>query len=134
MNKTGVCCQLGLVILLAGCMAKGPTALQLSSADYGSHISPDKCVKIAEAQLRSVLKDPFTAHFTHQPCYRGWRSSAPILGFDVEFGYVQNGTVNAKNSYGCYTGASNYNVLIKNGRVLRFCIEDDGICMPSRGS
>ena len=126
--------QLSLLIFLGGCVAKGPTDLQLSNADYGNHISPARCVEIAEAQIRGVLKDPYTAQFTHQPCYRGWGSSVPMLGFEVEFGYVQSGTVNAKNSFGGYTGSSIYNVLIKNGRVLRYCIEDDGICSPSRGS
>jgi hypothetical protein len=55
-------------------------------------------------------------------------------GFAISaaFGYRQTGTVNAKNSYGGYAGFSSYQVLIKNGAVIRKGITNrDGLCLFS---
>jgi len=121
---------LTVFFLVTGC-ASGPTSEQLSSADYGSYQSPETCVMIAEQRIKSGLKDPSSAMFNHNPCYKGHWSSVPIMGLPVAFGYLQNGTVNAKNSFGGYGGSTGYGVLIKNGRVIRWCLADEnGICIP----
>ena len=120
-----------VAFLLSGC-ASAPTAEQLANADYGSSQSPEDCISVAEAVITSSLKDPTSALFTHNTCKTGYWPSVPIMGMPVQFGYLQGGTVNGKNSYGGYVGARNYSVLVKNGYAVRWCIADtDGICVPS---
>lgn len=116
---------------LAAC-ASGPTKEQLANANYGRDMSPTECVAVSERVIANSLKDPGSAQFRHSQCFKGHWGSVPILGMGVEFGWIQQGEVNGKNSYGGYVGFRPYQVLIKNGTVVRYCISDkDGICVPS---
>lgn len=119
-----------LSIFIVGC-ASAPTQKEIANADYGKYQSLDDCKRIAEKIIRGELKDPNSAIFRHGSCYEGYWGNVPVLGMEAVFGYVQKGTVNAKNSYGGYTGARSYTVLIRNGFVARYCMSDnDGLCMP----
>ena len=116
---------------LAAC-ASGPTQKQLSNANYGRDIPASECVSVAERVIAQSLKDPNSAQFRHTQCYKGYWRSVPILGMSVEFGYIQKGEVNGKNSYGGYVGFRPYQVLIRDGAVIRYCISNkDGLCMPT---
>ena len=55
-----------------------------------------------------------------------------LTGLPVEFGYLQTGSVNSKDSSGAYTGFTRYNVLIKNGLAVRYCLvtRGEGPCWP----
>ena len=120
-----------LGLTLIGC-ASAPSQEEMANADYGSYQSPENCVLVAESKIRSTLKDPSSAQFSHGRCYQGYWSSVPILGMKAAFGYMQQGTVNAKNSYGGYVGARSYNALIQNGYVVRYCVaNNDGLCMAT---
>ena len=120
-----------LLPLLAAC-ASGPTQEQMSNANYGRDILAAECVSLAERTIANSLKDPSSAQFRNSQCFKGHWGSVPVLGMGVEFGWVQKGEVNGKNSYGGYVGFRPYQVLIKDGAVIRYCISDrDGICMPS---
>ena len=116
--------------VLASC-ASVPTAEQLASANYGREISPQECVSIAEQVIANALKDPSSAQFRHENCIKGYWSSVPILGMPIEYGWFQQGEVNGKNSFGGYVGFAPYQVLIRDGRVVRYCMSDsEGLCMP----
>ena len=118
-----------LLTVLSAC-ATAPTKEQLATADYGRDLSSDECSKIAESFIANQLKDPASAQFRNETCEKGYWQSVPILGLPVAFGWLQQGEVNAKNSFGGYVGYSMYQVLIKNDSVLRYCITDsDGYCM-----
>ena len=108
--------------------------MELAAANYGRVISQTECKEIAEDKIRAQLKDPYSAIFEHQRCYKGFAKSVPLAGMPVHFGYIQNGTVNGKNSFGGYVGAKAYNVVINNGQVLRYCIASGeyDLCMPTR--
>lgn len=117
--------------ILSGC-ASGPTQQQLINADYGRDIEASECVRITEQAISSSLRDPSSAQFRHSPCIKGHWGSVPIKGMGVAFGWVQTGQVNGKNSYGGYVGFRQYQALIKNGQVIRYCIADNkGYCFPS---
>jgi hypothetical protein len=120
-----------LAATLASC-ASGPTPNQLSSADYGSAQSPQDCKRVAENFIKSRLKDPSSAQFTHNDCHKDWVHADPALSIPLEFGYLQSGQYNAKNSYGGYTGFSDYKMLIINGSVARYCDPEynGAICFP----
>lgn len=119
------------VAALSAC-ASAPTKEQVQAADYGDPMSPEQCTELIEAALSYGLKDPGSAQFRHpRPCAKGWMSSVPLLGFKAIFGYEQSGQINGKNSFGAYVGFRDYVALVRNGRVVRYCIDDaDGICLP----
>tara|TARA_B100000287_G_scaffold104052_1_gene96287 strand:+ start:467 stop:856 length:390 start_codon:yes stop_codon:yes gene_type:complete len=118
-------------LFLSSC-ASAPSSEELANADYGRLITTSECKSIAEARIRSTLKDPSSAIFTSNGCTSGYWHSVPVMGLPIAYGYLQSGTVNAKNSFGGYVGARSYSVLIRNGIVVRYCIvDDDGLCFPS---
>lgn len=123
------CLMLVSLSFLAAC-ASGPTQEQLTNANYGSDITGEECVSVAERLIANSLKDPSSAQFRHSPCFKGYWGSVPILGMGVEFGWIQSGEVNGKNSYGGYVGYRPYQMLIKNGEAIRYCVTDnEGICV-----
>lgn len=117
-------------VLLTGC-ASAPTRQQISTADYGSPMTPSRCLAVAENHIASLLKDPSSAQFRGETsCTKGWSGKAPLLGMKAVFGYVQTGQVNGKNSFGGYVGFRTYEVIMKNGQVIRSCIADpNGACL-----
>ena len=118
--------------LLTACAAPQLNQSQLDSADYGSPMSAAACTSLAETHIKGTLKDPFSAQFVHgQPCYRGAMKQSLLKGGAWLFGYLQEGTVNAKNSYGGYVGFRQYKALMRGNMVVNYCIIDpaDGICM-----
>jgi hypothetical protein len=122
---------LGLSTAMLAACASGPNSAELAAADYGRVIFPSECVEIAEKKIKPMMKDPYSAMFAHQECYKGFAKRVPVLGLPLHFGYIQNGTVNAKNSFGAYAGASIYQTVIKNGEVLRYCVASgrQGLCI-----
>jgi len=112
--------------LLAGCaneaMQRSDAAiawkktLPESNADYGS--APKDYQGTIKAYIAANLKDPDSAR------YGGFAD--PVQGYaivdsnrkSVVYGYSACVLVNAKNSYGGYTGNHLYWLLIKNEKVL----------------
>lgn len=124
--------QLIFVLLIFSSCASKPTDIELRYAYYGQSMSEEECAKIADEHISMSLKDPYSAQFKNSKCYRGYWPSVPILLLPLEFGYVQDGYVNAKNAYGVYVGFRPYRTLIRDGKVIRSCISDeDGVCIPS---
>lgn len=120
-----------VLFFLVSCAAT-PTKEQIINADYGHEVLPKDCVAIAEQTISKNLKDPLSVQFRHNQCSKGYWNSVPIMGLSAEFGYLQQGEANAKNSFGAYVGFRPYKVLIKNGYAIRHCIfSKDGICIPS---
>jgi hypothetical protein len=125
--------HIGIIVLatLAGC-ASGPTQEQVQNAYFGRDISAQECTSLAEHFIAGTLIDPTSAQFRNSRCSKGYWDSVPVLGMGVEFGWLQTGEVNGKNSYGGYAGFRTYQVLIRDGAVVRYCISDkNGTCIPS---
>ena len=91
--------------------------------------SPKKnCVSIVERYFEATLKDPYSAQWQHGKC----RKAVGIAGAGtrvipnglraasdkVVYGYAMAGSVNAKNSFGGYTGAKRYKVLLRDRRIM----------------
>lgn len=119
-----------LFATLGGC-ASAPSMQQIETADYGQPITPSECLGIARQAIANQLKDPSSAQFRNEePCHTGYSNNVPLLGRSAQFGYIQNGEVNGKNSFGGYVGFRPYHVLIRDGIVVASCITDNnGICI-----
>ncbi len=88
--------------------------IDFSKADYGNY--PDNYKTLIEIATKDTLKDPDSAKFSD------WFSPKKEVMFDGGkplFGYSVCFNLNAKNSYGGYTGKQAYWAMIKNGEVKR---------------
>lgn len=119
---------------LSGC-ASVPTQQQQAAADYGVPIAQADAEAAAEAHIKARLKDPMSAVFTWEPIYKGYLRGAPIVGRETIYGYLLDGTVNSKNSFGGYTGAKQYQVIFRNGAIVHAsseqCLTGGGCTMMS---
>lgn len=108
-----------LTMFIFGCTTP-PTQKQLDAADYGAY--PDSYKEIIKNYLDRSLKDPESAkiEYIFSP-----RTAWNKLGGDLKFGYSVCVNVNAKNSYGGYTGFQRHYFLIKNGSVIQTIHERD---------
>ncbi|PHM46493.1 hypothetical protein [Xenorhabdus miraniensis] len=88
--------------------------IDFSKADYGSE--PSNYKNLVKSHFETILKDPASAK------YSNW--TKPMKEVMIQnklpvFGYSLCVNVNAKNSYGGYTGNQLYWVFIKNNQVER---------------
>jgi len=111
------------VIGLGGCTSM-PTASELANADYGQHMYQSECEGLARDILSNSLKDPYSAQYSFGSCQTMGGNSVPLLGVPKQFGYGMTVQVNAKNSFGGYTGDVTYIFIFKNGQVIRRGRED----------
>lgn len=102
---------------LMGC-ASAPTVSEQVAADYGMAIDQDKAEEMAQSYIAARLKDPMSAVYAWELVAKGFSSAAPIAGRKLTYGYLLNGTVNAKNSFGGYTGSTSYQFLFRDGRLV----------------
>ena len=121
-----------LLSLLLGACASMPTKQEMARADYGRAISQTECENIAKSEIQRNLKDAGSAIFEFGSCEKRGMHSIPVANIPKQYGYFLPVRVNAKNSFGGYTGFRNYNILLKNGNVIRKTRQDDeyGLMFP----
>ena len=116
-----------LLLLNIGCIGYGlnckrPSTTEQSNAYYGMEPVGDEIVKLkllVELAIKSRLKDPYSARFSFRQPYKGWIIDAGNC--QVAYGYVFTVYVNAKNSYGGYTGDKRYDYIFLNGKMKGSC-------------
>ncbi|GAB7562619.1 hypothetical protein LG202_06580 [Methylobacillus methanolivorans] len=101
------------IVLFTGCSSTPPTLTEISNADYGTY--PENYEDIVKNTLTYSLKDPDSAkiNFQNSP-KKFWIGSKSSR----KFGYGVCALVNAKNSYGGYTGSEAWAFIIRNGVVV----------------
>jgi len=103
---------------LCGC-ATYPTQQEIAAADNGPQLDPDQYVaKIREAmELR--LKDPDSAQYKFISATKAFYPGGPVARFKTTtYGWSVKFLVNAKNSYGGYTGYSPYKAFFQGDKIL----------------
>ncbi|MEM6553985.1 MAG: hypothetical protein AAF750_17860 [Planctomycetota bacterium] len=113
-----------MLTMLGGC-ATGPTAEQLASADYGASITEADATAKAEAWVRGILKDPESARYEWDSFGQGWATNGLINGGGYLYGYRLEGRVNARNSFGGYTGHRRYLFMFRDGEIAAVWGEQD---------
>lgn len=106
-----------ILLLLTGC-AVGPTKQEIAKADYGRPIAEQSAQAIASAWAKGVLKDPGSARFAWGKFYKGGRTPSVFEKGGTIFGYILEGRVNARNSFGGYTGYRRWVFIFHNGYVV----------------
>lgn len=121
-----------LSFFLTSC-ATGPTPIQREYAKDLPPMHQEECEELARMVIEDRLKDPESARFQFGKCRPAWLKSVPIMGMGAQYGHYIEGKVNAKNSYGGYTGFTNFYVLMEPAAALRAAMADrEGLMIPWR--
>ena len=116
MKKFGIllCVLLG-VASMTGCAPKPPSSVEICTANYGA--LPGNYQDLIKAHFNTLLKDPESARYTFLPTYKGYSQDGVLAESSggVKYGYGAPVLVNAKNSYGGYTGNQQYAFMFSNG-------------------
>ncbi|MFK3912046.1 hypothetical protein ACI2JI_08155 [Enterobacter cancerogenus] len=88
--------------------------INLETADVGTQ--PNNYQALVESAVREKLKDPDSAKFSN---YTNPHKEVMVENHKFIYGYSTCVLVNAKNSYGGYTGNQLYWAFIRNDKVLR---------------
>lgn len=101
--------------VIAGCAPKPPSQVAISTANYGT--LPTDYQQQIKNHMTSILKDPESARYTFEPPFKGYSQDGSLssTGGGVTYGQVVGVQVNAKNSYGGYTGNQLYVFMFSNG-------------------
>lgn len=101
--------------LTTGCAPKPPSQVEISSANYGS--LPEDYQQQIKNYMASALKDPESARYTFEPPFKAYSQDGSMASTSggVIYGYASGVQVNAKNSYGGYTGNQLYVFMFSNG-------------------
>jgi hypothetical protein len=104
---------------LAGCATTPPPEV-LRTADYGSY--PGNFESVIKDYVAGQLKDPGSAQYQFL--------NAPKKGYwglgGAKYGYVVCARINAKNSFGGYTGAKMNYFMIRDGSIIDASLSAEG--------
>lgn len=110
MAKIGV--VLATCLLLSGCFAKPDPG-----ANYGE--LPADYQQQAQTYFADVLKDPDSARYKFGTPRRAYGNNGLVYGGKIAFvGWAVPVYINAKNSFGGYTGYEPYLVIFVDGHVF----------------
>lgn len=116
MSKVVMSAAVAAVVVLSGCA--GPDVATMKAADYGPYPADYQAV-IADYHAHT-LKDPESARVQYLGGpVKGYIKANPIAR-DATYGYLVCMDVNAKNSFGGYTGNERTAVFIRDGKVMRY--------------
>jgi hypothetical protein len=99
--------------ILAGCAT--PSKDVLSSADYGT--LPSDYKDQLKTMIDQRLKDPYSAHYEFDEPRKGWFGSDLQTSIKTRYGWFVTVHVNARNSFGGYTGSEPYTFMFCEGKI-----------------
>jgi hypothetical protein len=109
------------LLMLCSCVGSPPTIDEFAKANYGD--KPNK--KIYESKVKDwfegCLKDPESAKYKFDKPKKGWygKTLSNLAGpRKIDYGWIVLVQVNAKNSYGGYTGYKPYHCLFRGEELL----------------
>jgi uncharacterized protein YceK len=110
--------SLMIALALAGC-AEMPSATKNASADHGPY--PSNYEQVVHDWIAQTFFDPHSIQdLTIAQPAKGWHTGAPILGEKaVYYGWEVIVSVNGKNRLGGYTGLQKYDLLLRDGKIIR---------------
>jgi len=103
-----------LAFLLGGCASV--TQKEIESANFGQ--KPINYQQDIRNLMSRILKDPGSATYEFGEPRKGMTQDGWAVGGKKHFGYIVPALINAKNSFGGYTGAKRYYFLFSEGQVM----------------
>lgn len=111
---------LALLAMFTGCAIVSPEQVQaeIAKVGYGMDPAPGWQDRI-RAFMELRLKDSSSAVYKFGELEKGYLTNPPIQGGGLKAaGYVVSVQINAKNSYGGYTGFESYKFFLRDNRVI----------------
>jgi len=106
--------QLLLIGALIACINAGCVSSQtIASADYGQ--CPANIEELTKKFIAYHLKDPDSAMWRNTTVRKGWVKDGLVMGGRSHFGWICGIDVNARNSFGGYTGFERYYIFFEYG-------------------
>lgn len=102
--------------MIVGC-SYAPKPEAAAVADYGTPMTASDMQSAADKYLTRVLKDPDSRRVEWGRSGKVW-VWAGLVGGGQKYGYGLEGLVNAKNSFGGYTGSKPYLFYFRDGNLL----------------
>jgi len=107
-----------LVVFTAGCTSVKVKPDEVAKL-CGDRPTEEQAQGAIKTYVNSALKDPYSAHLgTYVVGNCEGRMIGLINGGGYKYGWVILADVNAKNSYGGYTGSQTHELLYNNGNVF----------------
>lgn len=107
-----------VTLCLSACATvKTPAAGDMANADFGQPMTQAQVEEQVHIFFDATLKDPGSAQIMCGNFKTGWMKDRAIFAKTVTYGYRIDCQVNAKNSYGGYTGFKSYKFLARDGRL-----------------
>lgn len=98
--------------------------LPAPDADYG--VYPADYEALVKAHMEATLKDPESARYSNFSKPRKEHIITNVGAKEAAYGYSVCVLVNAKNSYGGYTGNHQYWFFMRDGKIMRSNDVDSG--------
>lgn len=118
MKNRWIWSMLLVAAMLTGC-ASAPSQYDIATANYGAPIASWEAEKKATEFFSLYLKDPYSAQYQFSTVNRGYYVGNAFESRELTAGYMLIASVNAKNSYGGYTGAVEYRLIFHDGKLVR---------------
>lgn len=101
---------------LSGCLSP-PSSQEMGSANYG--VLPEDYKEIVKNYSDGMLKDPESAKYMMATPCKGWIREGVLAasGGKPIYGWIIPYRVNAKNSYGGYTGFQDHVAFYFDGKI-----------------
>jgi len=96
-----------------------PSQAELEKENFGTNGCPDDYKEQIKKSMSRILKDPSSAKYQFSNCKKG-RLFVGWLNGGSMYGYLAKALINAKNSFGGYTGNSKYYFIFQNGKIKRW--------------
>lgn len=122
-----ICLIIFASMMLTGCVPM-PTQQDLAGVDYGVPINQADAEAEVQRTMQGYLKDPQSASYQCQPITTSWMSQAGAK-IPIKYGYGLACGINAKNSFGGYTGAEQYLFLFRHRELTRAQRVENGMQM-----
>lgn len=113
------------LLLATGCASvRAPTEAEMAVADYGAE--PQHYLDSIHAYFNQTLKDPASIQYrlVTMPEHGYTHFSNAFTGRTL-YGWLVRAEINAKNSYGGYTGFQTYQFLFRGDQLVNVTTPDD---------
>lgn len=121
-----------LALTLPACVGAPPTSEEIRAADFGA--CPTAYEDTIRAHFEQVLKDPESARYEIGRPVKGYygKTLTNLAGpRDIRYGWLVRTGVNAKNSFGGYTGTQEYHCWFRGEELVAAVSVDDIIWQVS---
>jgi len=117
-----------IAMALSSCAgyALTPSESTIAALDYGSPIDQREAELSARTYFQKALKDPYSAVLEFGPVGPGYVAEPVANGGKLHYGYILDAKVNAKNSFGGYTGETLYKLVFRDTKLITVLLQKPG--------